>query len=123
MSAVAQRSASVVLTPRGDVCCQDAGAELARDASILDMKDNQSIVVHNSGVSTIALTRIGPIVMRDTFTIPASGPQKLLDVGADADAVADVDAYHHGRVLSTTHTLTHLAHRTLTLSSPLLCPP
>ena len=53
MSAVAQRSASVVLTPRGDVCCQDAGAELARDASTLDMKDNQSIVVHNSGVSTI----------------------------------------------------------------------
>ena len=78
MSAVAQRSASVVLTLRGDVCCQDAGAELARDASILDMKDNQSIVVHNSGVSTIALTRIGPIVMRDTFTIPASGPQKAV---------------------------------------------
>ena len=58
MSAVARRSASVVLTPRGDVCCQDAGAELARDASTLDMKDNQSIVVHNSG-------RIGPIVMTD----------------------------------------------------------
>ena len=79
MSAVAQRSASVVLTLRGDVCCQEAGAELARDArdaSILDMKDNQSIVVHNSGVSTVALSRIGPIVMRDTFTIPASGPQK-----------------------------------------------
>ena len=53
MSAVAQRSASVVLTPRGDVYCQDAGAELARDACTLSMKDNQSIVVHNSGVSII----------------------------------------------------------------------